>query len=104
MMRTGLRPGVRRKSARRSLEWSLVAAAAIFPLSLAGLFFALASRRSPADPRGLPGQQSPGQEPSPQHQYGPEHFKPARLEPAWEPLGRLAPAQLAGWREFAAAR
>ncbi|KAL4428997.1 hypothetical protein ABPG77_006036 [Micractinium sp. CCAP 211/92] len=103
MMRTGLRPGVKRKSPRRSLEWSLVAAAAIFPLSLAALLFALAGRHAPADSSSLPGRPSKVQEPVVQ-QYGPEHHNPARTESAWEPLGRLAPEQLQGWREYAVAR
>lgn len=103
MMRTGLRPGVRRKAPRRSLEWSLVAAAAVFPLSLAGLFFALAGRRPPGHSSGLPGQEPLAHEPELQG-YGPEHYKPAWLEAAWEQMGRLPPEQLAGWREYAAAR
>ncbi len=103
MMRTGLRPGVKRKSPRRSLEWSLVAAAAIFPLSLAALLFALAGRHAPADSSSSPGRPSKVQEPVVQ-QYGPEHHNPARTESAWEPLGRLAPEQLQGWREYAVAR
>ncbi|KAL4440323.1 hypothetical protein ABPG75_003324 [Micractinium tetrahymenae] len=102
-MRSGLRPGVRRKAPGRSLEWSLVAAAALFPLTLAGLFFALAGRRPPAHASGLPGHEAPTQDLKSQ-QYGPGHYKPARQEAAWEALGRLPPEQLAGWREYAAAR